>query len=136
MVDSPHELIFQYRRFVDREQERAADTPLLPDARRPILQKFVGVRAEGVLSITGFIDRTGTVVIAPQFEAVSIFRGGMAGIASGRKIGYVNGAGEVVVPPSLEYGSEFTNGAALVSDSMGYKIIDSSGRMLCRPVEK
>jgi hypothetical protein len=76
----------------------------------------------------GFIDQTGTVMIAPQFEGVSSFRGGVAEIASGRKIGYLNGAGDVVVAPSLEYGSEFTNGAALVSDSMGYKVLK-----LCKP---
>ena len=70
VVDSPHELIFQYRRFVDREQERAADTPLLPDARRPILQKFVRVRGEGVLSITGFIDRTGELFVTRAAKKV------------------------------------------------------------------
>jgi D-aspartate ligase len=63
VVASPHELIRQYRAFVDREQERAADNPLLPDARRPILQQFVRVRSEGVLSITGFIDRTGELFV-------------------------------------------------------------------------
>jgi hypothetical protein len=60
----------------------------------------------------------------------------MAEISSGRKIGYVNGAGQVVVPPTLDCGSEFTDGVALVSDGAGYRIIDSGGRMLCRPAEK
>jgi D-aspartate ligase len=59
VVDSAHELIRQYRRFIDREQERSPDDPLLPGATRPLLQQFVCVRDEGVLSITGFIDRTG-----------------------------------------------------------------------------
>jgi predicted ATP-grasp superfamily ATP-dependent carboligase len=63
VVDSPQELIRQYRRFVHREQERATDNPLLPDARRPILQKLVRVGNEGVLSITGFIDRTGELFV-------------------------------------------------------------------------
>jgi D-aspartate ligase len=63
VADSLHELIGQYRRFVDREQERPVDNPLLPDARRPILQKFVRARGEGVLSITGFIDRTGELFV-------------------------------------------------------------------------
>jgi hypothetical protein len=95
-----------------------------------------GLAAVRVTGEWGFIDRTGTLVIAPQFEGVSGFRGGMSGIANGRKIGYVNTVGQVVVPPSLEYGSEFTDRAALVSDSTGYKIIDSDGRMLCRHAEK
>ncbi|BAM88862.1 hypothetical protein S58_28610 [Bradyrhizobium oligotrophicum S58] len=58
VVSSPEELIRQYRSFLDREQERVTDTPLLPDAKRPLLQQFVRVRSEGVLSITGFIDRS------------------------------------------------------------------------------
>jgi D-aspartate ligase len=63
VVASPHELIRQYRRFVDREQEQPPDNPLLLDARRPILQQFVRVKGEGVLSITGFIDRTGELFV-------------------------------------------------------------------------
>jgi D-aspartate ligase len=63
VVDTSQELIRQYRRFVDREQEQATGHPLLPDARRPILQKFVPVGIDGVLSITGFIDRTGELFV-------------------------------------------------------------------------
>ncbi|MGC2774791.1 MAG: ATP-grasp domain-containing protein [Bradyrhizobium sp.] len=70
VVNSPHELIIQYRGFVDREQERVTDTPLLPDARRPLLQKFVRVSSEGVLSITGFIDRSGELFVTRAAKKV------------------------------------------------------------------
>jgi predicted ATP-grasp superfamily ATP-dependent carboligase len=70
VVDSPHELILQYRKFVDREQDRVVDTPLLPDARRPLLQKFVPVTGEGVLSITGFIDRSGELFVTRAAKKV------------------------------------------------------------------
>jgi len=63
LADTPQELIRQYRRFVDREHDHAADDPRPTDARRPILQKFVHVGSEGVLSITGFIDRTGDLFV-------------------------------------------------------------------------
>jgi D-aspartate ligase len=63
VADSPQQLLRQYRRFLDREQEHAAYNPAPPDARRPILQKFVHVGGEGVLSITGFIDRTGELFV-------------------------------------------------------------------------
>jgi D-aspartate ligase len=63
VVYSALELINQYRRFVDREQARAADTPLLRDANLPILQTFVRVGDEGVHSVTGFIDRTGELFV-------------------------------------------------------------------------
>jgi D-aspartate ligase len=70
VVASPRELIRQYRRFADREQERKADNPLLPDARRPILQSFIRVGGEGVLSITGFIDRTGGLFVTRASKKV------------------------------------------------------------------
>jgi predicted ATP-grasp superfamily ATP-dependent carboligase len=60
---SPPELINEYRRFVDREQARAADNPLLRSANLPILQQFVRVGSEGVHSVTGFIDRTGELFV-------------------------------------------------------------------------
>jgi D-aspartate ligase len=63
VVHSAPELIDQYRRFVDREQARGADNPLLRDASLPILQKFVRVGEEGVHSITGFIDQTGELFV-------------------------------------------------------------------------
>ena len=63
VVYSPSELIDQYRRFVDREQARAADDPLLRDASLPILQQFVRVGNEGVHSVTGYIDRTGELFV-------------------------------------------------------------------------
>lgn len=63
LVHSFDELIQQYRRFVDRESGHAAESPFLSDAKRPILQKFVRVGAEGVLSITGFVDRTGELFV-------------------------------------------------------------------------
>jgi len=58
VVYSARDLVDQYRRFIDREQARGADNPLLPDAALPLLQQFVRVGSEGVHSITGCVDRT------------------------------------------------------------------------------
>jgi D-aspartate ligase len=63
VVYSAPELTNQYRRFVHREQARAADDPLLRNANLPILQKFVRVGSEGVHSVTGFIDRMGKLFV-------------------------------------------------------------------------
>ena len=70
VVHSKSELIDQYQRFVDREQTRAADNPLLPDASLPVLQQFVRVRSEGVHSVTGFIDRTGELFVTRRSTKV------------------------------------------------------------------
>jgi predicted ATP-grasp superfamily ATP-dependent carboligase len=63
VVHSAHELIDQYRRFVDREQARSTNDRRLHDANLPILQQFVRVGSEGVHSVTGFIDRTGDLFV-------------------------------------------------------------------------
>ena len=59
IVHSTEELMRQYQHFIHREGVRAADTNLPPNANLPMLQQFVSVGVEGVLSVTGFIDRTG-----------------------------------------------------------------------------
>ena len=60
VVYTAEELIYRYQYFIDRERARVLDSnPLLADADKPILQQFVTVGDEGVLSVTGFIDRSG-----------------------------------------------------------------------------
>src|SRR5258708_38919856 len=59
VVHSKSELIRQYERFVAREQDRAGDSALFPDAGFPIPQQFVEVGSEGVQSVTGFIGPAG-----------------------------------------------------------------------------
>jgi predicted ATP-grasp superfamily ATP-dependent carboligase len=60
VVYSPEDLVTEYKRSVDRERARVSDdNPLLADAHLPILQQFVAVGHEGILSVTGFVDHTG-----------------------------------------------------------------------------
>ena len=64
VVRSKSELMRQYQQFVTREEQRAADHPLLQDAGLPILQQFVDAAGQGgVRSVTGFIDRTGELFV-------------------------------------------------------------------------
>jgi D-aspartate ligase len=63
VVDSADQLKLKYQQFIDREQTRTVDNPLLRDASAPILQHFVRVGIEGVHSVTGFIDRTGELFV-------------------------------------------------------------------------
>jgi predicted ATP-grasp superfamily ATP-dependent carboligase len=70
VVHSIEQLYQEYQSFVDRERARTGDSPLFPDAHLPILQKFVSVGDEGVLSVTGFIDRTGEHFVTRQATKV------------------------------------------------------------------
>ena len=57
LLSSPRkELIQQYQQFIDREE---IPTTHLTKVRRPILQQFVRVGEEGVLSVTGSADKAG-----------------------------------------------------------------------------
>jgi predicted ATP-grasp superfamily ATP-dependent carboligase len=77
---SPEDLICKYNQFVDRERTRARDdNPLLLEAHTPMLQQFVKVGKEGVLSVTGFIDQTG-VYFVTRYSAKVLQRSHPVGI--------------------------------------------------------
>lgn len=72
VVHSMKELIRQYRLFVDRELVKSDDDIFMPRARIPILQQFVSVADEGIVSITGFVDRSGEYFVCRR--SVKIFQ--------------------------------------------------------------
>jgi predicted ATP-grasp superfamily ATP-dependent carboligase len=63
VVRSKDELGAHYQQYIDRERYMVVDDEFFPDASRPILQQFVSVAAEGIISITGFSDRTGELFV-------------------------------------------------------------------------
>jgi D-aspartate ligase len=64
LVTSPGELLAEYPRFLARERGAAtASNSLLPDAPVPILQQYIRLAAEGVCSVTGYIDRSGELFV-------------------------------------------------------------------------
>ncbi len=64
VVRSPAELAAEYPRFLARERYRFDDMPRAPDAVRPVIQKFVEIGREGVISISGFIGRSADVFVS------------------------------------------------------------------------
>jgi hypothetical protein len=103
----------------------------------------------------GYIDKTGKVVIQPQFDWASPFREGLAAVSvhhnvgerdsSGResakyicKYGYIDKAGKVVIEPTFDSASSFQDGLACVGikdDSNEYKTgyIDRTGKYVWPP---
>lgn len=63
VVRSADELATEYPRFLARERYRFDETPRAPDAVRPVIQKFVEIGREGVVSISGFIGRSADVFV-------------------------------------------------------------------------
>jgi hypothetical protein len=82
---------------------------------------------------TGFIDTSGTFVIAPRFEQARPFMEGLAAVRSGGLWGFIDRAGRAVVEPRLQSVSDFSDGlaAARLDGRWGY--IDSAGRFVITP---
>ena len=51
----------------------------------------------------GFIDRTGNMVVKPQFDHVQEFREGLAPVEMNGKWGYIDKKGDVIIPLEYDY---------------------------------
>ncbi len=69
-VDTPAELLEEYPRFVERERPGVGNNPLMPDAGTPVLQQFIRVAAEGVCSVSGFVDRSGELFVTRRSKKI------------------------------------------------------------------
>ena len=101
----------------------------------------------------GFIDRTGKIVIQPQFDWVGRFSEGLAMFGAGDKsaadatFGFIDTRGQIVIQPQYDYGysSEpkaampddlnFSDGLALVTSDHGetWAYIDKRGAVVIQP---
>lgn len=91
----------------------------------------------------GFIDRTGKVVIAPQFESANDFHEGLALVTSSGKKLFIDPAGKVVITPQFDIVNNFSEGLAavnigqkripnlgLISDPGKWGYIDKTGKLV------
>ena len=62
----------------------------------------------------GFIDKSGKVVIEPQFDDAGAFSEGFACVEKDDKWGFIDKNGKVVVEPQFDYAREFSEGFAQV----------------------
>jgi len=77
----------------------------------------------------GYIDKTGKIIVPPQYDAAGLFSEGMAGVMKGKKWGYVDAAGNLTIKPQFTEISPFSEGLAAVriGDRWGY--VDRTGKM-------
>jgi predicted ATP-grasp superfamily ATP-dependent carboligase len=64
LVSNRTELLEEFPQFAARELRDVSPNPLLPDAHLPMVQKYVDVSADGVRSVSGFVDRSGELFVA------------------------------------------------------------------------
>lgn len=91
----------------------------------------------------GYLDRTGTLIIKPQFDRpnnspaddVGKFSEGLAVVSVGAKRGYINKFGKLLIKAQFDGAHPFTSGLAQVD--IGGKIgwIDKAGRYIWNPTK-
>ncbi|MEO0020342.1 MAG: WG repeat-containing protein [candidate division WOR-3 bacterium] len=62
----------------------------------------------------GYIDKTGNLVINPQFDDAWSFSEGLAVVQIGDKLGYIDKTGNLVISPQFAFASAFSEGLAAV----------------------
>src|SRR5689334_1522004 len=58
----------------------------------------------------GFMDKSGNVVIQPQFEQASLFSEGFAPVRTGQRWGYVDRHGNMAIAPQFDMADPFSDG--------------------------
>jgi hypothetical protein len=76
----------------------------------------------------GFINRSGMVIVTPQYDAVGDPKEGRVRITIGSLSGYIDLAGKVIVPPKYDTANDYHNGLAIVRQESKYSVIDLSGK--------
>ena len=62
----------------------------------------------------GYINRSGDVIITPEFDFAWDFSEGLARVAVEDKVGYIDETGEMVINPQFDYAEAFSGGSATV----------------------
>ena len=86
---------------------------------------------------TGYIDKTGKIVVDPQFERVygmdGCFHEGLALVSLDRKYGYIDRTGKLVINTQFDDARPFSEGLANVwIAGKAYGCWDCLGRARCR----
>jgi len=81
----------------------------------------------------GYIDRTGRIVINPQFEEAGDFSEGLARVKTGGKWGYIDRTGRFLINPQFEEAGDFSQGLARVKLGGKWGYVDRRGELAISP---
>jgi hypothetical protein len=88
---------------------------------------------EGKTKKCGFINKSGNVVVALQFEVVLPFSEGLAAVRIGDRFGFINKIGKVVINPQFDGALKFSEGLARIMIGKKFGYIDKGGKMIVNP---
>jgi len=85
----------------------------------------------------GYIDKTGNMLIEPQFEYAEGFREGLAVVGmhdewGQKKYGYIDKTGKIVIKPQFDDARDFVHGFARVKIGKKWGHIDKTGRIISK----
>lgn len=83
----------------------------------------------------GYIDKTGKVVIKPQFENSVGFREGLAATKMNGKYGYIDKNGKWIIEPRFDFTYMFSEGLAKVLIDGKLAWINKQGEYVIKPTE-
>jgi hypothetical protein len=89
-----------------------------------------GMAAAKVNGKWGYIDKTGTWKIEPQFSIARPFSSNMAAVSIGDKWGFINKAGKVVLDVKYDWAESFMEGTATLKQGDLYALIDVNLKFL------
>ncbi|MBV9957180.1 MAG: WG repeat-containing protein, partial [Acidobacteria bacterium] len=84
------------RGVIDRSGKMVVELTQV-DFASPFTEGLASVQTGGTQPRRGFIDKTGKLVIAPQFDSVESFGEGLAVVMIDRKYGFIDKTGKVVI---------------------------------------
>ena len=109
--------------------------PVIPDeADDNAWMFFDGLAAVTQYGKWGFVDRTGKIVIEPQFDAVKDFGDGIARVRVNGLYGFIDRTGRFVVEPVFDAVSRFENGMTWCRKQNKFGVIGSKGYFIVDPV--
>ncbi len=80
----------------------------------------------------GYIDRTGQLIIPPQFEWAGGFAEGRAQFKVSDKWGYIDPLGQVLIKPQFDQVGDFSAGLAWVMINHNFGYIDKTGKLVIK----
>jgi WG containing repeat len=81
----------------------------------------------------GFIDRSGQVIIQPNFDTIRNFFENRAAFKQNSKWGFIDADGNVIIKPQFEEVTNFVEGRAVFRKDRKFGAIDASGKIVIDP---
>jgi len=140
--------------FDENHAKKLREIQVLQQAQDEAVQKLQGVvlkrieqnkRAQGTATSTnfseglgrikvgdkwGFIDKTGKIVIEPQFIEAGDFSDGLAPVEANGKWGFIDKNGKKAIELQFSFAGVFSQGVAFVGHQGKIACIDKSGKVL------